>query len=269
MCECKNCGNYKPKVRQEVRQEVTITEQKTYSFTYKGVTQKFVWIKPGKFMMGSPETEAQRDEDEKQHEVILTKGYWLADTVCTQELWTAVMGSNPSYFRESLQNPVEQVSWDDTQKLIYRLNNLKPELNLCLPTEAQWEYACRAGTTTPFSFGENITPNQVNHNGNYNYPGRTKKVYQEKTVPVKRFPCNNWGLYEMHGNVLEWCADWYNTYLTNSIIVDPKGRSTGDSRVMRGGSWDDYAQDCRSAYRDGGYPGGHFQDCGFRLSREN
>ena len=141
------------------------------------------FIQPGEFLMGSPESEKDRstngDDTETQHRVVLTEGYWLADTACTQELWGAVMGENPSNFKGDLQNPVEQVSWDDiTQKFLPRLNKLVPGLNLTLPTEAQWEYACRAGTTTVFSFGDRITPEQVNYDGNYPYADGKKGEYQ-------------------------------------------------------------------------------------------
>ena len=130
-----------------------------------GITQRFRWIASGTFMMGSPKTEAGRSDDEVQHEVTLSLGYWLADTACTQALWQAVMGENPSLFSNDPHNPIDQVSWDDAQQFIAKLNQRFPDLNACLPNEAQWEYACRAGTTTPFSFGENITPEQVNYNG--------------------------------------------------------------------------------------------------------
>ncbi|HBZ29550.1 MAG TPA: formylglycine-generating enzyme family protein, partial [Nitrosomonas nitrosa] len=123
------------------------------AFTYKGVRQAFRWCEPGTFLMGSPAYEPEKELsvlDETQHEVTLTKGFWIADTTVTQALWQVVMGENPSYFQGE-EHPVEQVSWEDASNFIGRMNGLKPELKLCLPTEAQWEYACRVGTTTPFS----------------------------------------------------------------------------------------------------------------------
>jgi len=132
------------------------------------------------------------------------------------------MGDNPAAFKESLSNPVETVSWDDVQQFIIKLNGLVPGLNACLPTEAQWEYACRAGTPTPFSFGKNITPEQVNYDGNYPYTGGEKGLFRRKTVPVKSLPANPWRLHEMHGNILEWCSDWYGDYPTEAVI-DPCG----------------------------------------------
>jgi len=200
----------------------------------QGVTQRFRWIAPGRFMVGSPESEAGRYGDEAQHEVILTKGYWLAETACTQGLWEAVMGNSPSRFKEDKNNPVDTVSWKNAMEFIDKLNKLKPALCLRLPTEAEWEYACRAGTTTPFSFGENITPDQVNYDGNNPYSGGKKGKYREKTMPVKSFPPNVWGLYEMHGNVWEWCADWYKKEYPKGSVVDPKGPLEGGFRLARG-----------------------------------
>ena len=168
-------------------------------------------------------------------EVILTQGFWLADTACTQELWTAVMGNNPSYSKGE-KRPVENVSWLDCNDFIDQINKTIPDLNLCLPTDAQWEYACRAGTQTPFSFGNDITPEQVNYQGN-------------ETVDTKSLPCNDWGLYEMHGNVFEWCADWFGYYNMENT-VDPTGPPVGSSRVVRGGNgWLSGPRSVRSAYR--------------------
>ena len=196
-------------------------------FTYKGVKQFFRWIEPGTFMMGSPTDELERSDDEIQHSVTITQGYWLADSTVTQALWQAAMGTNSSYFKgENL--PVEQVSWKDAQRFIDTLNSLKPELKLCLPTEAQWEFACRAGTTTPFSFGDQINASQVNFDGNHPYNNGRESEYRNQTVAVKSLPPNLWGLYEIHGNVWEWCQDWYGEYPTGTVI-DPTGKDTGDS----------------------------------------
>ncbi len=214
---------------------------------FKGIRQRFRWIKPGTFEMGSTE-----NENEKIHTVTLTQGYWLADTTCTQALWSAVMGENPSQFTDSTENPVEQVSWNDTQPFIQLLNKHFPELYARLPTEAEWEYACRAGTTTAYSFGDEITTEQVNHNG-------------DRTVPVKSLPANPWGLYEMHGNVLEWCEDWYGKY-DPTVTADPNGPATGSHRVLRGGSWFGLAGFARSALRGGDFPGIRYRHFGFRLA---
>jgi formylglycine-generating enzyme required for sulfatase activity len=203
------------------------------------------------FLMGSPENEPQRFDDETQHRVIISRDFWLAETTCTQELWNAVIGNNPSYFKgENL--PVETVSWNDCQKFITGINKINTGFKFRLPTEAEWEYACRAGTNTPFSFGNNITTDQVNYDGNYPYNGSQKGEYRNKTVSVKSLPPNPWGFYEMHGNVWEWCQDYYNKYKS--------------SNVLRGGSWDNPAKYCRCAYRSRLTPGNRDGSLGFRLA---
>jgi formylglycine-generating enzyme required for sulfatase activity len=231
----------------------------------KNITQRFRWIEPSTFLMGSPETEAGRDINEILHQVTINKGFWLADTTVTQALWQAVMGNNPSDFKDDPNNPVENVSWNDAQQFINRLNNLLPDLQAKLPTEAQWEYACRAGTTTPFSFGDNITPEQVNYHGDYPYADGEKGLYREKTVPVKSLPANAWGLYEMHGNVWEWCQDWYGDY-PNEPVTNPTGVNEGSVRVRRGGSWSDLGRSARSAYRNGRYADLRNLNLGFRFA---
>jgi len=236
------------------------------TLVFSGVRQVFRWIEPGSFMMGSLKTEEEREwlkelkGFETQHLVRLTKGFWLADSAVTQAYWLAVMGGdNRSSFQDDLQNPVEQVSWDDTQLFIAKLNELLPGLHVRLPSEAQWEYACRAGTSTPFSFGNSITPNQVNYNGEYPYTGGQKGLNRRKTVP--------WGLYEMHGNVWEWCADAWQQDLGGKTAVDPVTTSDQGPRYMlRGGSWNDIGLDVRSAVRDHGAPDDRGFNLGFRLS---
>jgi len=220
------------------------------AFIYKNIRQVLRWIRPGCFMMGSPGAEPERDDDEVFHKVVLTRGYWLAETACTQELWQAVTGENTSRFKGK-QNPVDSVSWDDCAGFLEQLNAICPGLNFRLPKEAEWEYACRSGTSTPFSFGENITTGQANFDGNYPYGSGPKGEYRNQTVEVKFFPCNPWGLYEMHGNVWEWCSDWYGDYDPDKG-TDPKGPERGEDRVLRGGCWISFGRDVRSAcrYRD-------------------
>ncbi|WP_372365741.1 formylglycine-generating enzyme family protein [Candidatus Uabimicrobium sp. HlEnr_7] len=219
-------------------------------FTYKDVHQVMRWIRPGTFMMGSPETEEGRFEDEVQHQVTISKGFWLAETVCSQELWEAVIGNNPSYFKGK-KFPVEMVSWDDCKTFTEKLNEQMKEWQCYLPTEAQWEYACRAGTTTAFSFGDRITKDQVNYDEN-------------KTVEIKSLPRNNWGLYEMHGNIGEWCSDWYGEY-DISITIDSIGLNDGTNRVIRGGCWVDPSVYVRSAWRRRYEPVSHYHSVGFRF----
>ncbi|MBF8271340.1 MAG: Sulphatase-modifying factor protein [Magnetococcales bacterium] len=231
------------------------------------VTQRLRWIPPGRFMMGSPENEPERFPDEgPRHEVTFKDGYWLFDTACTQELWQAVMDDNPSRFKFS-NHPVDQVYFEDVQKFLEKINKDNPGLELILPSEAQWEYACRAGTVTPFSFGENITPEQVNYDGNHPYRGGVKGEYRNKTVPVASLPANPWGLYEMHGNVWEWCADmWHDSYegapADGSVWDGPTGQ-----RVLRGGSWYDHARVVRAACRDLGSRANRYDNLGFRCAR--
>lgn len=164
---------------------------------------------------------------------------------------------------------MEKVSWDDVQGFLEKLNGMIPGLDAGLPTEAQWEYACRAGTTTPFSFGENITPEEVNYDGNHPYASGEKGLYRGKTVPVKSLPSNPWGLFEIHGNVLEWCRDWYGAYpeeTDGEPLADPEGPEEGVSRVLRGGSWFDYGRYVRSASRDRDAPDYRARHIGFRLA---
>jgi formylglycine-generating enzyme required for sulfatase activity len=227
-----------------------------------GVVQRLRWIEPGEFWMGSTEAERKRfgeqgDDDWKKwiqneaprHRVKLTQGFWLAETACTQALWQTVAGDNPSHFTGDPNLPVERVSWDDvTQKFLPALNRQLTGVAAVLPTEAQWEYACRAGTETAYHFGEQIHSDQVNYDGNHPPPGGRQGEYRERTVPVKALPANGWGLYQMHGNVLEWCADARRGY-TAEPVEDPDGGQDGVGRVLRGGAWYFGARFARSAIR--------------------
>ena len=239
------------------------------TFNYKGVRHLFRWCEPGTFLMGSPEDEPERESwetgNETQHPVTLTRGFWIAETPVTQALWEIFMGDNPSRFKGA-EFPVDSVSWDDAQRFINKLNGIKPELQLCLPTEAQWEYACRARTTTPFYFGENITTDQVNYNGRNPYNDGRQGEYRRRTVEVKSLPPNAWGLYQMHGNVYEWCQDWYATQYPSQPVTDPQGAVSGTLRVLRGGSWFNDGRYCRSARRNHAAPADRYSPIGFRLS---
>ncbi|MBF0296006.1 MAG: formylglycine-generating enzyme family protein [Magnetococcales bacterium] len=229
-------------------------------FVVGRVRQRMRWIPPGRFWMGSPEDEPGRDPDEgPRHEVTIEKGFWLFDTPCTQELWREVMGDNPSRFRDSLHQPVEKVSWEEVQKFIARINEGVSDLALCLPSEAQWEYACRAGTQIAPALDAVAWYFENSHDGK-----------ERKTHPVGRKAPNPWGLYDMLGNVWEWCTDhWHSNYKgapdNGSAWVD-EGKA-GGSRVMRGGSWFAFARGVRAASRDRRLPGGRNESLGFRCAR--
>ncbi len=226
--------------------------------------QVFRWIAPGRFMMGSPIDEPQRGASETRHEVTLNRGFWLADTACTQAFWLAVWPVNPSHFQEHALNPVENVSWHDAQGFLGELNRRLPGLSARLPSEAQWEYACRAGTSSAFSFGNVIDTNQANFNGNFPCIGSEKGIYRQRTVPVDALPPNAWGLYQMHGNVWEWCADWFADYPA-AAQIDPCGPTFGKMRVLRGGTWGDPARYLRSATRSRIEPAYRPRSSGFRI----
>lgn len=228
-----------------------------------GVPTRFRKIQTGGYLFGAPPN---------QIPALILKDFWLADTACTQELWKAVMGNNPAQFNTNPQNPVENVSWLDVQYFLQKINEHLSPLHVQLPTEAQWEYACRAGTITPFYFGENITPAFVNYNGQHPYHHAQKGRHRQHTVAVKSLPCNAWGLYEMHGNVWEWCQDVWQITLENSLILDNSATcipdidaNWRDRRVLRGGSWVAVGRFCRSAFRNGDDPSYHYNHVGFRL----
>ncbi len=227
-----------------------------------------IWVEPGTFMMGSPLTESGRQSDETQHQVTLTQGFYLGKYEVTQAQYEAVMTGNtdglsatPSYFSNNPDRPVEEVSWDDAQVFLTRLNakessNLPSGWSYVLPTEAQWEYACRADTTTAYSWGDSITAN----NANYSSSGYLQ------TRDVGNYAANPWGFFDMHGNVWEWNADWYQAdYPTGNPVVDPAGPASGSYRVIRGGSWHFTGTGLRSAYRYDLNPSYGVSGIGFRV----
>ena len=240
-----------------------------------------VRIPGGTFTMGSPANEAERADDEIQHQVKVST-FFIGKYEVTQKEWRELMGNNPSEFRGD-NLPVEQVSWYEAIEYCNkrsRREGLAPAYTINganviwnrradgyrLPTEAEWEYACRAGTSGPFSTGKNITTLQANYNGNYPYNNNAQRKYREMTVEVGSFTPNAWGLYDMHGNVWEWCWDWFGAY-SGSAQTDPSGAASGTYRVERGGSWHVGARKLRSAYRDGINPSGLYSSLGFRLVR--
>jgi len=227
------------------------------------VVQRLRYIPPGRFLMGSPEDELGRLEREgPQHEVELSEGYWLADTPCTQALWEAVMGQNPSRFVDP-KNPVERVSWDDCQEFLRRLKEQVPGLNARLPSEAEWEYACRGETGGATWVGEldgDETATVLDPIAWY--IGNS----EDRTHPVGRKTANPFGLYDMLGNVWEWCQDVYGPY-SAAAQEDTTGPTVGSDRVNRGGSWCSVAGLVRAANRDWLSPDIRDGYLGFRLAR--
>jgi len=234
-------------------------------------TTSFTWIPPGTFMMGSPTSEPNRDIEEDQHTVSIRRGFWMGKHLVTQQEYLAVMGSNPSTFSGDLQRPVERVSWFDATNYCGKLTlqeqlagRLPPGYEYRLPTEAQWEYACRAGTTTATTFGDSLSSSQANFYGKYPYNGGATGPYLGQTTKVGSYTPNGWGLYDMHGNAWEWCSDWYGSYPTGSV-TDPTGPVSGSLRVIRGGCWFSLGRDCRSADRNWSEPGIRANSVGFRV----
>ena len=251
---------------QEAIGEEKALQEKTFT---NSLGMKFVLIPAGTFMMGSPPDDPQRDDDESQHRVTISKAFHMQTTEVTQGQWKRVMGNNPSHFKNCGDNcPVETVSWHDVQEFIRKLNQLEGTNKYRLPTEAEWEYACRAGTSTPFYTGKCISTDQANYNGSLSMPGCPKGEYRKGTVSAGSFPPNTWGLYDMHGNVWEWCEDWFG-YYPSGHVTDPKGPSSGIERVLRGGSWGDVAWYMRSSGERLRYhPDLRDYDNGFRLARD-
>ena len=231
-----------------------------------GAEMEMIYCPPGEFMMGSPSTEGARYDDENLHHVRLTKGFWLGKGPVTQGQWQSVMGSNPSKFVGDQLLPVDSVSWDDCREFIGKVAGavrLQLDGEACFPTEAEWEYACRAGTTTAYSWGGCLKGDMANCNGKYPYGVKEIGANYKKTTPVGCYGRNAWGLCDLHGNVWEWCADWYGEYVGDA--VDPTGPDSGTARVLRGGSWCSHAQECRSARRSKGRADKAHDRYGFRL----
>ena len=235
-------------------------------FTNK-IGMGFVLISPGVFEMGILSTQNETKSG-LPHKVNLTEEFYMQTTEVTQGQWKEIMGTNPSFFKNCGDDcPVEQVSWNDVELFIKRLNDFEETNSYRLPTEAEWEYACRAGTKTPFSFGECLLTAQANYCGNYPLNGCKKGLYREKATAVKDFPPNAWGLTGMHGNVWEWCRDRFGQY-PDGVVTDPEGPPSGLLRVIRGGGWNSYAKACRSGNRSGVEPTKYFANLGFRVVKD-
>jgi formylglycine-generating enzyme required for sulfatase activity len=244
---------------------------------------KFALIPPGAFLMGSPPEEPGRGADEgPQHEVTITKPFYFAIYPVTQQQYQLLMGTNPSHFSRGgrgkelvkevdPQNlPVDRVTWGNAVVFCRRLSERPEERQqgrvYRLPTEAEWEYACRGESSQPFHLGTSLASALANFDGNYPYGGAPRGPYLKRTSPVGSYPANAFGLHDLHGNVWEWCSDWYGEqYYRESPTEDPQGPATGDRRVQRGGCWSSPGGNCRSAYRGKLEPGDHLYRVGFRV----
>ncbi|HCY87770.1 MAG TPA: formylglycine-generating enzyme family protein [Desulfobacteraceae bacterium] len=233
----------------------------------------FIKVSPGSFIMGSPVTERLRDRDEQQHTVTIKAAFYLQETEVTLEQWRAVMGKRWLSKRKGVDDsPVTKVSWYDCDKYINKLNK-KSRYTYRLPTEEEWEYACRAGTTTAYSWGDGIDCSKAMYGNNTKKDQECILFYESMKIrpngpaPVKTFAPNPWGFYDMHGNVWEWCANVYKSYFAEPESSDYSTMDS-ESRVRRGGSWYKHAHYLRSANRTYGHPNAKFQTTGFRLVLE-
>jgi len=261
------------------------------------LNMEFVYVAPGSFVMGSPEDEPLRFDDETLHKVELTRGFYIQKTEVTQGQWEAIMYDNPSKFTDcGTVCPVENVSWNDAQEFVRKLNHRVGGEQFRLPTEAEWEYVCRLGakggplsdlvvvsdivklvgkgikiaSSVFFTTGECLSTDHANYNGKYPFPGCPEGEFRGKPVPVGSFPPNNLGVYDLHGNVNEWCQDNYGPYPVPRTfplykLVDPTGPAKGKYKVYRGGSWLSSARYCRAAYRGKESPDYKNHTLGLRL----
>jgi formylglycine-generating enzyme required for sulfatase activity len=247
------------------------------------VPTNMIWLPPGTFLMGSPTGELERSTSEAQHSVTLTRGFFIGKYPVTQGNYRSLINTNPSYFNTNngyaldLNRPVEQVSWSDATNYCALLTLQERSAGRIftnwvyrLPSEAEWEYACRSGTTTPFYFGNSLTSGMANFFGQYGYVAGTGSVYNSsgvylaRTTAVGNYQPNSRAIYDMSANVWEWCRDWF-TNLTTSSAIDPTGPSTGEDRVLRGGAFNNNAKDCRSASRISDSPSDKVNTVGFRV----
>ena len=260
-------------------QEATLSERPRFTVMLPhGVALEMVNIPAGTFTMGSPLNEPNRDDDEQPHEVTLTQEFWLGVYEVTQEQYLAVIGKNPSWFPDGGNFPVENITWNEAKEFCEALNNnpeiTRPEgFRFDLPTEAQWEYACRAGTNTPFFWGNTLNADRANCDGKYPYGTSTQGVYLKRTTRVGHYHNPNpWGLYDMHGNVWEWTRDhafWQNAAIKTGNYDKPQTDpycTHGEERIYRGGAWTNYCRACRSAYRRCRTPDNRYFNIGIRVA---
>lgn len=236
----------------------------TLVYISDSVSISFQFIPAGYFQQGSPEDEPNRQPDEgPRHQVVISQDFYMGTYEVTQQQWKAVMGYNPSVFSgitASGNRPVESVSWHECKNFIDELNQMGIG-KFRLPTEAEWEYACRAGNQTPYYWGEHMA-----ENGESDYAWANSRS-MAMTQPVGQKKSNTWGLYDMSGNVWEWCSDWYAPY-SSAKVTDPKGPENGKMKVFRGGSWYDFYESHRSANRHKHAPNKKYTAIGFRLVLE-
>jgi formylglycine-generating enzyme required for sulfatase activity len=230
-----------------------------------GAAMEFVWIEPGSFTMGSPSSESSRDSYEgPQHKVMITRGFWLGKFEITQKQWESVMGTTPwsgkKFVQSNPAHPAVHISWEDIQAFVHVLNEAAGDSLYRLPTEAEWEYACRAGTTTRWSFGDDESQLEA-HAWYYDNAWGVGLKYAQ---PVGTKLPNAWGLHDMHGNVYEWCQDWVGSY-SRGAQINPTGSKTGSDRIFRGGDFFNSVQQARSAHRAGSSPDTRGYHIGARL----
>lgn len=215
--------------------------------------------------VGQAEYDKYYADELPQHKVCVDE-FWMGIHEVTQAEWQKVMGFNPAVFQDNSNFPVDMVSWNDAQLFVDKLNELNNTSQFRLPTEAEWEYAARAGTTTLYHTGDTISGNQANFNGTFPFALNLRDEYRKSPTPVGTFAANAFGLYDMHGNVWEWCSDWYQSdYYKDSPQKNPPGPESGQMRVLRGGSWFRYSGHIRSATRYKNKAVGQYADTGFRL----
>jgi uncharacterized protein (TIGR02996 family) len=236
----------RPRLEERQRQLLAQGAAPVGPFYTNAVGMRFAWIPSCTFLMGSPEEEEGRDEDEWRHRVTLTHGYYLGVHPVTQGEWQAVLDTNPSRFPGD-DLPVDNVSRDACRLFCERLREIDG-LGYRLPTEAEWEFACRAGSTGPFHFGATLSTQQANYAGYQAYGRGSEGEWRRQTTPVGIFPANAFGLSDMHGNVWEWCEDLFGPY-AHSDVSDPRGAIFSTTRVVRGGAWLETPRFCRSACR--------------------
>jgi len=263
-----------PKFQRRFYQIVPAALTNMLTNTFASTYTNMVFVRPGTFTMGSPQSEQGRNSTEGPTTVVtLSRGFWIGKYEVTQEEYVAVIGTNDSFFTSILMLPADTTSWTMAANYCSKLTDreraagrLPVGYTFRLPTEAEWEYACRAGTTNPFGIGDgtSLGSSQANFDGNFPYGGAAKGPYfQMPTLPGHYMP-NAWGLYDMHGNVWEWCQDWYGPY-PGGEVTDPKGPATGSERVLRGGGYTSLAKGCRSAVRDSREPEYRNTINGFRV----